>query len=121
MHVHVEKQEARAAFAVLCEKLKNHAAVEDPAEIADAVSGLMREVRDDVESILTYVGAFTGAIIGLDDFTLRDLLLAGDTILVDFLTPDGPGRMAVELDEENPVSLVAAPEMVVERWQRLRS
>lgn len=118
MHVH-DSMTARVCLAVLSEKLRERAIVDDPAEIVDGVGLLMKEIKSDIENVIAHLGAFTSAVVGLDDFSLRDLLLAGDTILVDFLTPDGPGRLAVELDEDEPVSLVAAPEVVVQRWRQL--
>lgn len=117
----VDTQDARAALASLTEKLKTHAELCDPADIAESAIQMMEEVECDLRSILVYLRAFETDAIGLDELSLRDLLLAGDTILVDFLTPDGPGRLAVAVDEDMPVSLSLAPDDAVRRWQDLHA
>lgn len=114
----VDTQDARYALASLSLKLKEHAELCDPAEIADAAFTLMSEVRQELSMLLAYLRAYNETI-GLDELSLRDLLLAGDTVLVDFLTPDGPGRLAVACDEEDPVTFSYGPDLVRQQWREL--
>ncbi len=116
----VDTQEAKSALASLNERLKQHAELCDPAEIADAAWMMMREVAIELKMLLGYFQAFDDTI-GLDDLSLRDLLLAGDTILVDFLTHDGPGRLALALDDDEPVSFTHGPLSASRRWQDLHA
>lgn len=116
----VDTQEARSVLASLNEKLMEHAERCDPAEIAEAAAGMMREVAEELKMLLCYLRAFDDTI-GLDDLSLRDLLLAGDTILIDFLTPDGPGRLAVAVDDEVPVSFGHGPVWMQRQWQDLHA
>lgn len=122
MTVRVDKQEARAALASLNESLRLHAdvlATADPAEIAEAAHAIMTSVNEDLMTILKHFESVDH--FGLDDLSLRDLLLAGDSVIVPFLTPGGPARLTVALDAENPVSLLRAPKPLMRSWHELNA
>jgi hypothetical protein len=115
----VDTQEARSALASLNLRLREQAEIADPADIADSAAAIMAEVAEDLKMILGYFRAFDTR--GVDELSLRDLVLAGDTILVDFLTPDGPGRLAVSFDDEYPVALTRAPDAARRQWRLLHA
>lgn len=113
--------EARSALASLIYRLRAHADVlkeSDPERIAEVADEVMVSVAEDLDTVLEYLRALDS--IGDDELSLRDLVLAGDSIFVDIVTPDGPGRLTLSPDEERePVSLVRSTPPLVRAWASL--